>query len=237
MPTELALSLAAREFAVQKLIQGLHQFESTIFDQRRELFEALAKGQRPEALFITCSDSRVNPNLLTQTDPGDLFILRTAGNIIPPAGAPAVGEPATIEYALEALHVKHIIVCGHTHCGAMQGLLEPEKVSHLPAVKNLLGHAEGVRRTIMQNYAHLEGEARLKATIKENVLAQIENLRTHPSVRSHLARGDLHLHAWVYNIEEGRVLGFDNDTGQFMPLSLQHLGHVPAPTQLHRAAI
>lgn len=222
---------------MQKLIQGLHQFESKIFDQRRELFATLAKGQRPEALFITCSDSRVNPNLLTQTEPGELFILRTAGNIVPPAGAPSVGEAATIEYALEALNVKHIIVCGHTHCGAMHGLLEPQKVAHLPAVKHLLSYAENVRLTIEQNYTHLEGEDRVRATIKENVLAQIENLRTHPSVRSRIMRGDVCLHAWVYNIEQGRVLGFDNDSGQFTPLSLDHLGDVPAPTPLRRAAI
>ena len=104
---------------MQKLLEGLHHFQQNIFSSQRELFERLAKGQSPETLFITCSDSRINPNLLTQTQPGELFILRNAGNIIPPYGAANGGEGATIEYAVAVLGVKDIIVCGHAHCGAM----------------------------------------------------------------------------------------------------------------------
>lgn len=222
---------------MEKLVQGLHQFEAQIFDTQREFYASLAKGQRPETLFITCSDSRVDPSLLTQTSPGELFILRTAGNIIPPGGAPSVGEAATIEYAVEVLNVRHIIVCGHTHCGAMDGLLNPSKVEHMPAVKALLSQAEAVKRTIEDNYKDLTGEARLKATVEENVLAQIEHLRTHASVRSRLSRGELYLHAWVYSIEKGRVFGYDNESGQFTPISLEHLGTVPSPKHLRRAAI
>ena len=110
---------------MQKLIHGLHHFQTALFGSQRELFERLAEGQSPEVLFITCSDSRINPNLLTQTEPGELFILRNAGNIVPPYGAVQGGEAATIEFAVAGLGVKDIIVCGHSHCGAMKGLLEP----------------------------------------------------------------------------------------------------------------
>jgi carbonic anhydrase len=200
---------------MQKLLQGLHKFRETVFRDRRDLFEQLATGQRPEALFITCSDSRVNPNLLTQTQPGDLFILRNAGALVPAFGANAGGEEATIEYAVGVLGVKDIIVCGHSHCGAMQALLEPEKLDGLPSVARWLGHAEATRRLIKENYRHLSGKDLVDATIQENVLVQIENLRTHPAVRSALSRRELNLHGWVYRIETGDVVSYNPDSGKF----------------------
>ncbi|MFN3648716.1 MAG: carbonic anhydrase [Armatimonadota bacterium] len=213
---------------MQKLIQGLHHFQSRIFTSQRELFERLAKGQSPETLFITCSDSRINPNLLTQTDPGELFILRNAGNIVPPHGAANGGEAATIEFAVAALGVRDIIVCGHSHCGAMKGLLHPESLEELPAVKSWLSHAEATRRIARQNYSHLEGNALLTATIEENVLIQIENLRTLPSVAAGLSRGELNLHAWVYKIETGEVFAYDPAQEQFLPLSAE-VQRLPSP--------
>src|SRR5688500_10819560 len=167
---------------MQKLIEGFHHFQASIFSSQRELFERLARGQTPEALFITCSDSRINPNLITQTGPGDLFILRNAGNIIPPYGAANGGEGATIEYAVGALGVKDIIVCGHSHCGARAGLLHPESLTELPLVRHWLTHAEATRRIVKENYGHLSGPALLTATVEENVLVQLENLRTQPAV-------------------------------------------------------
>lgn len=131
---------------VQKLIQGIHQFQRESFLPLQGLFEQLAKGQSPETLFITCSDSRIDPNLLTRSKPGDLFILRNAGNIVPPHGAGHGGEAATIEFAVTALGVKDIIICGHSHCGAMQGLLHPERIGLLPALSAWLSHAETTRR-------------------------------------------------------------------------------------------
>ena len=119
---------------MQKLIEGIHQFQRESFLPLKGLFEQLSKGQHPETLFITCSDSRIDPNLLTRSKPGDLFILRNAGNIIPPHGAGSGGEAATIEFAVAALGVKDIIICGHSHCGAVQGLLQPEQVASLPAL-------------------------------------------------------------------------------------------------------
>jgi carbonic anhydrase len=202
-----------------KLITGLHHFQSEIFLSHKELFERLAHGQNPDALFITCSDSRINPNLITQTNPGDLFILRNAGNIIPPYGAANGGEGATIEFAVAGLGVKDIIVCGHSLCGAMKGLLYPEELRDLPTVSAWLCHAEATRRTVKENYTDLSGEQLLNVTIQENVLVQLENLRTHPAVAARLSRGQLNLHAWTYKIETGEVFSYQPDEGQFLPLT------------------
>lgn len=204
---------------MQKLVQGVHQFQNDVFSRQKKVFEELSKGQKPEALFITCSDSRINPNLLTQTEPGELFILRNAGNIIPPYGAAHGGEEATIEYAVAVLGIKHIIVCGHSLCGAMQGLLHPDSLMDLPAVQRWLHHAESTRRIIRENYTELSGKELLTATIEENVLTQLENLNTHPSVSASLKRGDLYLHGWVYKFETGQVFTYDPNEGQFVLLT------------------
>ena len=204
---------------MQKLIQGIHQFQGESFRPLQGLFEQLAKGQNPETLFITCSDSRIDPSLLTRCQPGDLFILRNAGNIVPPHGAANGGEAATIEFAVAGLGVKDIIICGHSHCGAMKGLLEPETVASLPAVSAWLSHADTTRRIVLDNYGHLDGDRLVTATVEENVLVQLENLRTLPSVASRLVRGDLHLHGWVYKIETGEVFAYDTTDGQFVPLA------------------
>ena len=203
---------------MQKLVEGIHHFQHSIFREQRELFERLAKGQSPETLFITCSDSRINPNLLTQTDPGDLFILRNAGNIVPPYGAVMGGEAATIEYAVSIVGVKDIIVCGHSLCGAMTALLQPDSVAHAPAIAAWLNHAESTKRIMRQNYSQLEGSKLVTATVEENVLVQLENLRTHPSVAAGLSCGSLKLHGWVYKIETGQVFAFDPDSQQYLPL-------------------
>jgi carbonic anhydrase len=204
---------------MEKLVKGVHHFQKNIFSSQRELFEQLAKGQRPETLFITCSDSRVVPNQFTQTDPGELFILRNAGNIVPPYGAANGGEGATIEYAVAALGVKHIIVCGHSQCGAVTALLKPGSTDELPAVNAWLAHAESTRRIVRDTYKDLSPEARLSAAIQENVLCQLENLRTHPSVASAIATGQVHLHGWVYKIQTGDVFAYDPERGQFVPVT------------------
>ena len=202
--------------SMRQLIHGIHQFQREDFGPLQGLFEALAEGQRPETLFITCSDSRVVPNLFTRSRPGDLFVLRNAGNIVPPNGAASNGEAATIEFAVTALGVREIVVCGHTHCGAMKGLLEPEQLASLPAVTAWLGHAAATRRIIEDHYADVtDAGARLAAAIQENVLVQLEHLRTLPSVASRLRRGDLRLHGWVYHLETGRVFAYDPASQQF----------------------
>jgi carbonic anhydrase len=204
---------------MQHLIHGIHQFKTEDFGSLRPLFERLAEGQHPDTLFITCSDSRIDPNLLTRTKPGDLFILRNAGNLVPPHGATSCGEAATIEFAVAGLGVKDIVICGHSHCGAMKGLLHPEQLASLPAMASWLTHAATTRRIVDDHYAHLtDDDARLAAATRENVLVQIEHLRTIPAVASRLRRGDLRVHGWVYEFERGEVFAYDGATEEFLPV-------------------
>ncbi len=205
---------------MQKLVRGVHHFKSTVYEQQKELFEKLTHGQTPEVLFITCSDSRINPNLITQTDPGELFIIRNAGNFVPPyvAGLPAGGEAATIEYAVSVLGVKEIIICGHTLCGALGAMLKPECLKELPAVSSWLSHAEVTRRIMKENYSHLHDDELFAAAVEENVLNQLESLRTHPAVAVKLARQEIHLHGWVYKIETGEVFAYRPENEEFVPL-------------------
>lgn len=205
---------------MQKLIQGLHEFQQHVVAPRRAFFERLANGQSPETLFITCADSRISPNLITQTGPGDLFIVRNAGNLVAPyaPGQMATAEAATVEYALDGLKVKDIIICGHSHCGAMKAVVEPSLVAKMPAMAGWLGNAEATRRIIEQNYTHLEGNALLTATVQENVLVQLDHLRTLPSVAAALSSRKVRLHGWVYKIETGEVFAYDPDERQFAPI-------------------
>lgn len=204
---------------MQKLVKGIHQFQQGSFRPMQGLFEELAKGQNPDTLFITCSDSRIVPDLLTQSKPGDLFILRNAGNLVPPHGVIGGGEAATIEFAVAGLGVHDIIICGHSHCGAIKGLLNPEELASLPAMAAWLTHAETTARIVRENYGHLEGDKLLTAAIGENVLVQLEHLKTLPAVASRLVKGNLHLHGWVYKIETGEVFAFEPTSGQFVPLA------------------
>ena len=204
---------------MQKLVDGIHRFQTDSFSKDEKLFETLAEGQHPLALFITCSDSRIDPNRLTQTKPGELFIQRTAGNIVPAYGSVFGGEACTIEYAVSALNIKDIVICGHSHCGAMAGLLSPEAIEKMPAVQAYLQHAEATRRIIDENYKEVVDPAkRLMLTVEENVLVQLENLKTHPSVAAALARGQLKVHGWVYKFETGEVFGYQPEKFQFVPL-------------------
>lgn len=207
---------------MQKLVRGIHEFQANIFRSKQELFNNLAHGQSPQALFVTCCDSRINPNLITQTDPGDLFLLRNIGNLVPPFGAgTGGGEDAAVEYAIEVLGIQDIIICGHTGCGAMHGLLHPEEIKEMPRVVNWLRHAEATKRIMDTIYPHLEGEDRLTAAAEENVLVQLENLRTHPVVATGLHKGQLKLHGWMYKIATGQVFAFDPERGQFVAMTEQ----------------
>ena len=215
---------------MQKLIHGLHHFKNELFASKKELFEHLAKGQQPEALFITCADSRILPHLITQADPGDLFLLRNLGNIVPAYGADLEGAAAaTIEFAVSALGVRDIIVCGHSHCGAMAATLQPKSLSKLPLVEKWLRHADTTRKIIRENYAHLAEEQLLSVAIQENVLSQLENIKTYPSVAAAIARGELGLQGWVYKIESGEVFAYNAERGQFLPFSEIHtVSHLPS---------
>jgi carbonic anhydrase len=216
---------------MQKLIDGIHRFQNGAFGRHEELFHKLALGQSPDTLFITCSDSRIDPALIMQSDPGELFIIRNAGNLVPPYNHDPSGEAATIEYAVEVLGVKDIIVCGHSHCGAMKAVLDPASIAELPAVRGWLTSAHATRRIMKAHYDHLEPEKKLSVCVKENVLVQLENLRTHPSVLAGLTQGRISLHAWTYRIDTGEVLGFNPDEGQYLPIEKAGRG-VPTPVEL-----
>jgi carbonic anhydrase len=205
---------------LHKLVAGIHHFQSNVFQPQREFYQTLANGQRPQGLFITCSDSRINPNLITQTDPGELFILRNIGNIVPPFSPSTSdgGAAAAIEFAVAALNVEYIVVCGHSQCGAMKGLLHPSSVANLPSVRGWLEHGECAIQIVCQNYSKLDHDNQLNVLVQENVLVQLENLRTHPSVAVRLSRGDLRLFAWVYKLETGEVFAYHADEGQFVSL-------------------
>ena len=203
---------------MKKIVDGLFTFQREVFPRRMTEFQRLANGQSPEVLFITCSDSRIVPDLLTQTNPGDLFICRNAGNIVPSHGDVNGGVSATIEYAVMALGVRDIVVCGHTDCGAMKAVLDPSLVRPMPNVASWLRHADAARQVIAENYQHLSGDELLHAAIQENVLAQLENLKTHPSVAARLRRGDLELHGWVYDIGQGTVSAWLPEEKRFVSL-------------------
>lgn len=201
-----------------RIIQGINAFRDKIFDAKRQLFEQLRDGQRPLALFITCADSRINPNLLTQTEPGELFVQRNAGNIVPPFGSPANGEAAGIEYAIQALGIRDIILCGHSQCGAMKGVMKPEALGDMKAVSDWLAFARPcVERARERLPAGSDAEL-FQAVIEQNVLVQMEHLKSYPAVQQAAARGGLRLHAWIYQFEHGDVLAYDAAQDRFVSL-------------------
>jgi carbonic anhydrase len=214
---------------MEKLVKGVHQFQSQIFRPHQDFFARLTRGQNPQALFITCSDSRVVPDLITQADPGDLFVLRNAGNLVPPHGSGSGAEASAIEYAVKGLGVRDVVVCGHTGCGAMKGLLNPDDLAALPRVRDWLTHASAAKDLVDVAYPTLTGDARWKVLVEENVLTQIVNLRTHPVVAEALDSGVLKLHAWVYKIETGDVFSYDPVSGQYLPLVSAAGAALPSP--------
>jgi carbonic anhydrase len=205
---------------MEKILQGVRRFQKEEYHKNREFFEQLArKQQNPMALFITCADSRVNPNLITQTEPGELFLIRNAGNIVPPYSSHAGGEIATIEYAVEVLGIRNIIVCGHSQCGAMKALMDPSGLEHLPTVRMWCSHAEATRQIVRAKYQGRSPEALALAAIEENVLVQMNHLSTHPCVAARLASGQLHVYGWYYDIGSGEILQYDQSLGRFAELN------------------
>ncbi|MBE9032870.1 carbonic anhydrase [filamentous cyanobacterium LEGE 11480] len=201
---------------MRKLITGIREFQSSYYQEKRELFEQLGHGQSPRVLFITCSDSRIDPNLILQAEPGELFVIRNAGNIIPPYGSANGGEGASMEYALQALDIDQIIICGHNHCGAMKGLLKLNKLQEdLPLVYDWLKHTEATRRILKDCYQGYEGDELIEIAVAENILTQIDNLETYPIVRSRMQQGRLHIYGWLYEIESGEVQAYNPATEQF----------------------
>lgn len=205
---------------MQKLIAGVHAFQSRVYPQKIKLFRALAEGQSPRALFVTCSDSRVDPNLLTQAEPGELFVLRNPGNFVPPPGSRCEGVEAAIQFAVSILKVRHVIVCGHSDCSAMIGLLHPEQIAECTGMSTWLRHARSVRQIVQREQRRRTDEHKiLNTAIEQNVVLQMDNLRAHPCVAFGLDSGELDLHGWVYHIDSGQVLTYVPQEGCFKPLT------------------
>tara|TARA_R110002167_G_scaffold156092_3_gene350706 strand:+ start:1501 stop:2184 length:684 start_codon:yes stop_codon:yes gene_type:complete len=201
-----------------KITSGIVRFKTEIYPQKKELFDQLSRGQNPEALFITCSDSRVDPNLLVQTDPGELFIIRNAGNIVPPFSTTTGGTTASIEYAVAVLGVKHVVICGHSECGAMHGVLNPELIKDLPHVRKWLSFSNTALQIIQEKMPDLSSDKKLEMLIEENVLLQMRHLQTHAHVAAKLATKKIQLHGWTYNIGSGDVKAYDETKGCFVPV-------------------
>jgi carbonic anhydrase len=218
------------EKIMQRLIEGYARFRAKVYPQHSKLFEKLAKGQQPQALFICCSDSRVMPELVMQCDAGDLFPCRNAGNLIPPATETSSGVAATVEYAIRVLKIPDVIVCGHSDCGAMKGILENEKLESLPIVRSWLEHAgpssKWLTRTL-KGATSMSFEERLQAVTEANVIAQVQNLKTHPAVDDALKSGAVEIHGWMYDIASGDIRRFDPKLGAFCAL----LADAPTPVE------
>lgn len=198
-----------------KFAAGVVRFQEEVYPEKQELFEKLAHGQSPEALFITCSDSRIETAMITQTDPGELFICRNAGNIVPPHTNHTGGMTASIEFAAAALQVPHIVVCGHTECGAMKGAMNPEGLDALPHVREWLSYARAAVEIVDTLGADLDDDARMRMLLQQNVILQLQHLKTHPAVAARLAKGDMNLHGWVYDIKSGEVQAYDEQRNCF----------------------
>ncbi|WP_310714206.1 carbonic anhydrase [Streptomyces lydicus] len=196
---------------MRHLAEGIHRFQRDVFPDKSGLFAQLATTHRPGTLFISCSDARVVPELITQADPGDLFVIRTAGNLIPAYAPGSDGVVAGIEYAVAVLGVKDVIVCGHSSCGAMTALAEGHDLTAAPAVADWLRHADASRARIATDTAD---EEKVPALVRANVAAQLANLATHPSVARALAEGDVRLHGWVFDIPTGTVEEVDDAARQ-----------------------
>jgi carbonic anhydrase len=217
MVTGLDAEVKSQE-ALEVMRRGVLKFQTEVYPEQRTMFEALAADQHPIALFITCADSRIVPNLITQTGPGELFVERNPGNLVPHHEEFIGGVSSGIEYAMLVLKVPLVIICGHTDCGVMKGLLYPEKVEDLPAIRQWMRHAWKARSRVLREIGNAPDDEKLRVLTEYNVLLQIENLKTHPSVQSRMAAGDVEIRGLVYDIGAGSGLVADPKTGQFRPI-------------------
>ena len=203
---------------MQHIVEGFLNFQKEIFPKQKELFHSLASSQNPKALFISCSDSRLVPELVTQQDPGQLFVIRNAGNIIPSFGPEPGGVSATIEYAVEVLGISDIVICGHSNCGAMKAIASCQCLDHMPAVAHWLRYTDAAK-AVVNKKTYATEEEKVNAMVRENIIAQLHNIKTHPCVAVGLRDNTLRLHGWVYDIENGVIHALDKDTKDFVLLS------------------
>ncbi len=192
---------------LKELKAGIRQFRTKVYPENEATYrKAVSEPQRPHALFVTCADSRIDPELITQSGPGDLFVTRNVGNLVPAYGEMMGGVSAVIEYAVSALKVQHVVVCGHSDCGAMKGLLHPEALATMPTVKSWLKNAHAAL-SVAESLAGADENPSdlMRRLTEENVLLQMQHLRTHPSVAGAMAREELTISGWVYDIGKGEV--------------------------------
>ncbi len=215
---------------MKDIIEGFLKFQSDAYPERADLFKNLATKQNPRTLFISCSDSRLVPELVTQREPGGLFVIRNAGNIVPSYGPEPGGVSASVEYAVTALKVTDVVICGHSDCGAMTAIATCKCMDHMPAVGSWLRYADSAR-IVNEARNHANERERIAAMVRENVIAQLENIKTHPSVRLALGEGRLALHGWVYDIESGGIDALNGNTNTFVSLA-EHTDVRAYPTQL-----
>lgn len=210
---------------LDRLKEGIRRFRTEVYPERAETYrQATIEPQQPHTLIVTCADSRIDPELITQAGPGEMFVTRNVGNLVPAYGEMLGGVSAVIEYAVSALKVQHVAVCGHTDCGAMKALLKPDSMDTLPTVKRWLRNAEAAL-SVARSLDEIDGEetdpaALLKSLTEQNVLLQIQHLRTHPSVAGAIARDELTVSGWVYDIAHGDVSIYDEATRKFTPVAL-----------------
>lgn len=213
-----SLAEGTKSEGLERLVEGHKRFLAEEFPRKKSKFHLLAESQSPEWLFITCSDSRVVPDLILGTGPGDLFISRNAGNVVPVNANDVDGVTATIEYAVEVLKVKHAILCGHSDCGALKAAIAPEALATLPRARRWLHHVESAfnhRQPL--NPADGDG-AELASLIRGNVVAQLANLKAQPAVAWALSHGRLGVHGWYYDILSGQIERYDERSRRFVPL-------------------
>ncbi|MEH3147084.1 MAG: carbonic anhydrase [Methylobacterium frigidaeris] len=227
---------------MDNIFQGFSQFREQVFPQQQSVYRRLVHdGQQPKALVISCADSRVVPEQITQVGPGELFVCRNAGNIVPPIATVTGGVSAAIEYAVMALGVRDIVVCGHSDCGAMKGLLQPGALDKMPNVAAWLRHSHAAHTIVCEAYPDtLDEKQRHHALAMENVVVQLNNLRTHPSVAAGLATGQLTLHGWFFEIETGQLFAYDGQTAKFVPMTDDTaipVAEVSSPRQVAPAAM
>ena len=203
---------------MKDIIEGFLKFHSEAYPKRADLFKDLATKQNPRTLFISCSDSRLVPELVTQREPGGLFVIRNAGNIVPSYGPEPGGVSASVEYAITALQVTDVVICGHSDCGAMSAIANCSCMDHMAAVGSWLKYADSAR-VVNESLIHASDSDRIESMVRENVIAQIENIKTHPSVRLALRENRLALHGWVYDIETGGIEALDGVTNNFISLA------------------
>ena len=200
-----------------RLLEGVRRFRTDVYPNRRKVYQEAARTQqRPHSLVITCADSRIDPELITQSGPGDIFVTRNIGNLVPAYGEMLGGVSAVIEYAVAALKVNHIVICGHTDCGAMKALMQPEESAKYPTVNAWLRNAQAAYSIVEARNTTTGVRRVLDELIEENVLLQLVHLRTHPSVASRLAVGELTMQGWVYDIGEGDVRIHDPEMNRFV---------------------